>query len=242
MSASADRMFDLWVYLSANPLLWLTLTLGMYVTALRLAALADHHPLANPVLISIVGLVVVLRLTHTDYQVYFGGAQFVHFALGPATVALAVPLYRNRALVRASALPIVISLGVGAPVAILSALGIAAAVGAPPPIPAALAPKSVTAGIAMGIARQIGADPALTAVLVISTGIIGAMMVTPLMDALRIRDYAARGFAVGLASHGIGTVRAFQVHDVAGAFAGLAMTLNGLATALLAPLIMLIVR
>ena len=162
--------------------------------------------------------------------------------LGPATVALAVPLYRNRALVRASALPILAALAVGAPMAILSAVGIAAALGAPSSILAALAPKSVTAGIAMGVARQIGADPALTAVMVIATGIVGAVMVTPLMNALRIRDFAARGFAVGLASHGIGTVRAFQVNDLAGAFAGLAMALNGLVTAILAPVLIGLVR
>ena len=242
MTAHRGTFFELWVYLSANPLLWLTVTLGVYLVALRLAALSRFNPLVNPVLISILTLVLVLRLTGTEYRVYFDGAQFVHFALGPATVALAVPLYRNRALVRASALPILAALAVGAPMAILSAVGIAAALGAPSSILAALAPKSVTAGIAMGVARQIGADPALTAVMVIATGIVGAVMVTPLMNALRIRDFAARGFAVGLASHGIGTVRAFQVNDLAGAFAGLAMALNGLVTAILAPVLIGLVR
>jgi predicted murein hydrolase (TIGR00659 family) len=231
-------IFALWVYLAQSPLLWLTLTVGVFLAAQQLAKAARHHPIVNPVLISIVVVAVVLAVTHTDYRVYFAGAQFVHFLLGPATVALAVPLYRNRALVRAKLLPILASLAVGAPVAILSAVWLSTLFGAPHDLTMALAPKSVTAGIAMGVAAQIGADPTLTAVFVISTGIFGAIIVTPLMNALGIKDYAARGFAAGLTSHGIGTARAFQVDDVAGAFAGLAMALNGLATALLAPIIL----
>ncbi|MBW4021573.1 MAG: LrgB family protein [Proteobacteria bacterium] len=235
-------LFHLWVYLAASPLLWLTVTIGVYLLAQRLSALSGYNPLVNPVLISIVTIVLLLLGTHTDYRVYFAGAQFVHFTLGPATVALGVPLYRNRHLVRQAALPILAALLVGAPTAMLSAVWIASALGAPLPLKLALIPKSVTAGIAMGIARQIGGDPTLTAVFVISTGIIGAIAVTPLMNALGIRDYAARGFAAGLASHGIGTARAFQVSDVAGAFAGLAMALNGLMTAVVAPLILALIH
>jgi putative effector of murein hydrolase len=102
----------------------------------------------------------------------------------------------------------------------------------------ALAPKSATAAIAMGIAEKMGGDPALTAVLTILTGITGAIIVTPLMNALRLRNYAARGFAAGLTSHGIGTARAFQVDPLAGTFAGIALGLNGLLTALLVPLLL----
>jgi len=120
----------------------------------------------------------------------------------------------------------------------VSAVAIAAAFGAPRQVLVSLAPKSVTAGIAMAVSENLGGVPALTAVLVITTGIIGAIVVTPLMNALRIRDYAARGFAVGLASHGIGTARAFTVDEVAGTFAGIAMGLNGLATSLIVPLLM----
>tara|TARA_R110002020_G_scaffold46695_6_gene132807 strand:- start:2792 stop:3511 length:720 start_codon:yes stop_codon:yes gene_type:complete len=228
--------FDLWVYLSASPLLWLTLTIGVFLGAQRLARASRYHALVNPVLITIVAIVLVLQLTGTSYGVYFDGAQFIHFILGPATVALAVPLYRSRKLVRASLAPIVATLLVGAPFAIISATGIAALLGAERSIILALVPKSVTAGIAVGIAGQIGGEPALTAVMVIATGILGALIVTPLMNALGITDYAARGFAAGLTSHGIGTARAFQVNQTAGAFAGLAMAINGMLTALLAPL------
>lgn len=233
----ADSPFDLWAYLSTTPLLWLTVTLGVWVGADRLAAWSGRHPLVNPVLLSILVVAVVLALTATPYAVYFEGAQFVHFLLGPATVALAVPLYRARARVRRSLLPIVVALVAGSLTAILSAVGVGMALGLPHEALVALAPKSATAPVAMGIAEALGGDPALTAVLVILTGILGAIVVTPLMNRLGIRDYAARGFAVGLASHGIGTARAFSVDSVAGTFAGIAMAMNAVATALIAPLV-----
>jgi putative effector of murein hydrolase len=87
----------------------------------------------------------------------------------------------------------------------------------------------------MGVSQEIGGNPALTATLVITTGVIGAILVTPLMNALKLTDYRARGFAAGVASHGIGTARAFQVDPVAGTFAGIALGLNGLITALIVP-------
>jgi predicted murein hydrolase (TIGR00659 family) len=227
----------LWVYLAASPLLWLSLTLFAYALADRLSQAAARHPLVNPVLIAVAILSALLWLSETPYRVYFDGAQFVHFLLGPATVALAVPLHRNWAVVRRALLPILAALLAGAVTAVVSAVGVAWAFGAPLEVLAALAPKSVTAAIAMGISREIGGEPALTATLVIMTGVLGAIMVTPLMNAMGLTDYRARGFAVGVASHGIGTARAFQVDPVAGTFAGIAMGLNGLVTALLAPLL-----
>lgn len=228
----------LWVYLSTSPLLWLTVTLLAWLVADGLSWAAGRHALVNPVLIAIILIGALLRLTATDYARYFEGAQFVHFLLGPATVALGVPLYRNLALVRRNLLPMLAALGVGSVVAIASAVGIAAAFGVPRQVIVSLAPKSVTAGIAMAVSESLGGIPSLTAALVITTGIVGAILVTPLMNALGIRDYAARGFAVGLASHGIGTARAFTVNSVAGIFAGIAMGLNAVVTAILVPLVL----
>ena len=232
-----DNVFRLWVYLSATPLLWLTATLAAYVAADQISLRLDRHPLANPVLIAVAFLVVVLQVTGTDFRVYFEGAQFVHFMLGPATVALAVPLVAQARQVKRLLVPIVAALVAGSATAILTAVGIAWALGASRETLASLAPKSATTPIAMGIAEAIGGLPTLTAVLVILTGIIGAVSITPLMNALGLRDYAARGFAAGVASHGIGTARAFQVNELAGTFAGLGLALNGLVTALLAPLL-----
>ena len=222
------------VFLAASPLFWLTLTVGVFLLASHVAKASGNHPLVNPVLISVGVLVAILGLSGTEYAEYFAGAQFIHFILGPATVALAIPLWRNRARVRELAFPILAALLIGAPFAMLSAVIIARAFGMPEALQMALIPKSATAGIAVGIAEQIGANGSLVAVLVIVTGIIGAVIVTPLMNAMRIKDYAARGFAAGLSAHGIGTARAFQVDPLAGAFSGLAMALNGIVTAILA--------
>jgi predicted murein hydrolase (TIGR00659 family) len=233
------NLYRIWVYLSETPLLWLTATLLAYAVADAVSARLGRHPLANPVVIAAALLISVLALTGTPYAAYFDGAQFVHFLLGPATVALGLPLWRNRAAVRRHLLPMLAALTAGSLTAIASAVLIAWAFGAPGEILASVAAKSVTAPIAMALTESIGGIPALAAVLVVLTGILGSVMVTPLMNALGIRDYAARGFAVGVASHGIGTARAFQVSEEAGTFAGIAMGLNGALTALvffLAPL------
>jgi predicted murein hydrolase (TIGR00659 family) len=229
--------FDLWVYLSSTPLLWLTVTLLVWAGADRIAIASGRHPVVNPVLIAIIVLGAILVATGTSFATYFQGAQFVHFLLGPAIVAIAVPLYRNLDKVKENILPMAAALAAGSVTAAVSALGIAALFGVPDSVLASLAPKSVTAGVAMGIAEQFGGEPALTAVLVITTGLTGAIMVTPLMNALGLTDYAARGFAAGLAAHGIGTARAFVVDEVAGTFAGIAMALNAVVTALVVPVI-----
>ncbi|MGJ8533278.1 MAG: LrgB family protein [Alphaproteobacteria bacterium] len=232
-----NSLFEVWVYLSQTPLLWLTTTLVAYIAADSISKKLDRHPLANPVIIAAGVLILILKISDTTFQTYFEGAQFVHFLLGPATVALAVPLFRNLPKVTSRILPVLAALIGGSITAILSALAIGWALNLPSDILLSLAPKSVTTPIAMGISEQLGGIPTLTAVLVIATGITGAVMVTPLMNALKIQDYAARGFAVGIASHGIGTARAFQINPLAGTFAGIAMALNGALTALLVPLL-----
>jgi predicted murein hydrolase (TIGR00659 family) len=226
-------LYTIWVYLAETPLLWLTATLTAYALADRASRALGRNPLANPVVIAAGLLVALLLATGTPYADYFAGAQFVHFLLGPATVALAVPLWRSRAQVRRTLVPMVAALLAGSLTAVGSAVAIAWALGAPPAILASLAPKSTTSPIAMALAEPLGGIPSLTAVLVVLTGITGGITVTPLMNALGIRDYAARGFAAGVASHGIGTARAFQVSQEAGTFAGIALGLNGALTALL---------
>lgn len=226
---------EVWVYLAASPLLWLTATLVCYLIALRLYRLGREHPLLNPVALAVVLLITLLVITNTPYEQYFDGAQFVHFLLGPATVALAIPLYRQRARLKALALPILVALPVGVVTAALSAIGLGALLGADTATLISLAPKSVTAPVAMGISEKLGGIPTLTAVLVISTGIVGGVLGTGVLRLMRCRDDAVRGFAMGLSAHGIGTARAFQVNATMGAFAGLAMALSAFATALLLP-------
>ena len=192
--------------------------------------------------VAIALLIGLLELTGTGYRQYFEGAQFVHFMLGPAVVALAVPLYRNRKAIRQALLPIAAALAAGAVTAVVSALAIAQALGGSSETLASLAPKSATAPIAMGIAERIGGLPSLTAGLVILTGILGAVFATPLLGAFGLRDPRATGFALGLTSHGIGTARAFQLDEVAGTFAAIALALTGLAMALLAPPLTMLFR
>ena len=225
----------LWSYLAAAPLTWLTVTFVAYLGAATVSKALRQTPLANPVLLSVVAVALVLTLTGTDYATYFEGAQFIHFLLGPATVALAVPLMDTRDTMKRVAVPIALALVAGSSVAAVSAILLAQAFGLPDAVILSLSPKSTTAPVALGISEAVGGIPTLTAVLVILTGIIGAIVVTPMMTLLRIRDWRARGFAAGVAAHGIGTARAFQVNETAGAFAGIGMALNALLTSLIVP-------
>ena len=234
-----DRAFgDIWVYLSASPLLHLTLTVLAYLLGNWIFQRSGRKALLHPVLLSIIVLVVILRVTETDYQTYFAGAQFVHFLLGPATVALAIPLYRNLHLVRRFWLPVLVTILTGAIFSATSAVVIAQLLGASKKILISLASKSVTAPVAMGITEKVGGLPSLSAALVVLTGVLGAVIGTAVLAIVRVRDDRARGMALGVSSHGIGTARAFQVSDVAGAFSALAMGLMALVSAFALPFLL----
>lgn len=228
----------LWVYLVPSPLLWLTLTIGAYALADRIAAALRRHPLVNPLAMAITMVAAVVVATGTPYHDYFAGAQFVHVLLGPATVALAVPLWRSRQTVARALVPLMAALVVGCIVSITSAVAIAWAFGAPRMVIASIAPKSVTTAISMGVAEAVGGNAALAATIVIITGIFGAIVGWPMLERIGVRDPAARGFAIGLSAHGMGTARCFQSDPVAGSFAGIAMGLNGLLTAILVPVVL----
>lgn len=228
----------IWSYLTQGPLLWLTATLAAYLLGDSLFRLTGRQSWANPVAIAVILLALVLWGTDTSYQTYFEGAQFVHFMLGPATVALGMPLYDNLSRVRRAALPLFAALLAGSLTAIVSVLLIGKAFGLSATMLASLAPKSTTAPVAIGISESLGGEPTITAVLVLLTGMFGAIIVTPLLNALRVHDWRARGFAVGVAAHGIGTARAFQVNETAGAFASIGMGLNAVLTAIIAPLVL----
>lgn len=230
--------FRAWVFLASSPLFWLALTLGAYIIGDALSARSGRHPLVNPVFIAILAVGAVLIASGTDYRTYFEGAQFIHVLLGPATVALAVPIVRHRDEIRRNLVPLLVALAAGAVTGVVTAILFATLFGASALLTASIAPKSVTAAIAMGVSQETGGQPALTAVLVIATGVLGAVMVTPLMNMMRVTDFRARGLAVGVAAHGIGTARAFSVNAMAGTFASLGMALNGLATALLVPFVL----
>ena len=235
------RFVELWVYLSATPLFGLTATLVVYLLANAAYTRLDSAPWANPVLWSVVTLAGGLLATGVDYPTYFAGAQFIHFLLGPAVVALAWPLWQRRAELRARFGRLVLAALLGGVAAAGSAVVLGWAVGLPDDVVLSLAPKSVTAPVVMGISEKIGGIPALSAVFAVLTGMIGALSGKYLFDALRIANdatgYAARGFSLGTAAHGIGAARALHVDADAGAYAGLALGMQVVLAALLMPLV-----
>jgi predicted murein hydrolase (TIGR00659 family) len=226
-----------WSALAEQPVLEIGATVFAFVAATHLHRRSGGHPLLNPTLVAILIVAVGLKLAGISYDTYLRGAGFIHFLLGPAVVLLAVPLFRQTALIRASGRLLAAALAVGLPAGVVSAVGIAWLLGARTETLLSLAPKSVTTGIAIGISEKIGGIPALTAVLVIMTGIVGAVFGPMVTKVVGVQDPRAIGLAMGIASHGIGTARALQISEVAGAFSGLGMGLNGVLTAVLVPLI-----
>ena len=231
---------QLWVYLSATPLFGLTATVVVYVIAQAAYLHLRQAPWANPVLWSVVVLAGGLLATGVPYPSFFAGAQFIHFLLGPAVVALAWPLWLRRTELRQRWGRLLVAALAGGSVAAGSSLALGRLFGLPQEVVLSLAPKSVTAPVAMGIAAQIGGIPALAAVFAVLTGLVGALFGKYLFAILRIptdtQGWAARGFALGTASHGIGAARAMQVDPDAGAYAGLALGLQVLLASLLLPL------
>lgn len=221
----------LWVYLSGSPLLALTATLCCYLAATAVFDRCHQPALLNPVLMSVLILALGLLASGVPYSDYFAGAQFIHFLLGPATVALALPLYRELPTLKRHVVPIAMALILGMIATIGSTYLLARITGLDTIMQLSITPKSVTAPVAMGIAERIGGVPSLTAVFAIITGVLGAMMATPLLTRLKIQDDAAKGLAIGLVSHGIGTARAFRISERAGAYAGLAMALTATVSA-----------
>jgi predicted murein hydrolase (TIGR00659 family) len=226
---------QIWVYLSTSPLMGLTITLVAYSVAHRFYLACNKNPLANPVLTSVAILIAFLMVGDISYDDYFEGGQFVHFLLGPATVALAVPLYYQLDRLKKIWLPVTVAIGSGAFIGALSSILIAWSLGASDQTQLSLAPKSVTSPVAMGISEKIGGIPSLTVVLVLLTGIIGAVMAARLFALLRISDDSVKGIAMGVTAHGIGTAHAFTLSAQMGAFSGLAMGLSALATAIIVP-------
>ena len=228
---------EIWVYLSGSPLLALILTLTAYQIGYALYMRSQRNPLVNPVAIAVLLVAVCLEVLDMPYAKYFEGAQFVHFLLGTATVSLAIPIYRGLSGLRGRVFPLLLALVAGGITSILSAVGIAHWLGADHAIVGAMVSKSVTAPIAMGIAERLGYSPTLTAVFAVITGILGAILARFVLDGLGMKVWWQRGFAIGVAAHGLGTSRAFSVHPEAGTYASLAMGLHGILGAVAIPLL-----
>jgi putative effector of murein hydrolase len=237
MTQTKLPLAEIWVYLSGSPLFALVLTLSAYQIAMLIYERCGRNPLANPVGITLIFVSITIHVAEMPYATYFEGARFVHFLLGTATVALAVPIFNGYMAFKQHWLALLVALICGALTSIVSAMAIAKVLGADDTIVASLMLKSVTAPIAMGIAERIGASPTLTAVFAIITGILGASVASFVLNAVGSKLWWQRGFALGTAAHGIGVSRAFSVNLEAGTFASLAMGLHGVLGALFIPLL-----
>lgn len=224
-----------------SPLFAVAATVAVYACASWLYRRTGWF-LLNPVLVSIACLIALLKLLGLDFRTYDQGGRIISFFLGPGVVALGVVLHQQWPKVRAMAGPITVSILAASLVGMLSAAGAAMLLGASDQAVASVLPKSVTTPIAMGIAAKLGGLEPLTAALVVSAGVLGAVLGPPFLRLLGVRSPLAFGLAMGAASHGIGTARALEEGREQGAAGSLAICLNGLATALLAPPVLWLLR
>jgi predicted murein hydrolase (TIGR00659 family) len=219
-----------------SPPAFAALTCLVYAAAFGLYKKSGFYFL-HPVLVSIAALILILRAAGVPYEDYSRGGVFISWLLSPAVVALGVSLYREFGKIRKEAGPIILTTVFGSLTGIISAAVPALLLGSPPEVVISLAPKSVTTPIAMEIAGKLGGVPSLAAVIVIFTGVLGAVIGPVVLKLLHISEGAAFGFALGFSAHGVGTARAFEQGDAEGAFSSLGLCLNGLATSVLTPLV-----
>lgn len=224
----------LWASLGPMPLLWLSVTIVAYLVGKAIQTLCKGAAWANPVLIAILLVAGLLRVTDMPYTTYFNGAQFIHFLLGPATVALGVPLANHIGHVRRSLPGLSLALLTGAVTSMVTGLMLVRWLGGREILALSMAPKAVTTPIAMAVAHQIGGLPALTAALAILGGIITAIVGEPMLRAMGIHDWRAHGLAAGVAGSGVAAAQVARRDPVAAAFSALGIGLNGLLTALIA--------
>jgi putative effector of murein hydrolase len=219
-----------------NPLFLLTFTIGVYLFGVALERRTGSS-LANPTLITITAAGLLMRVTGVDYLQYSRGLYLLSFLLGPATVALAIPLARSLSHLRKSLGPTLIALVAGSLTGAISAYGLVRLMGGDRVLALTMMPKSLTTPIALEVSGSIGGLPSLTAVFAIMAGILTAIALPVMQRVLRVDDKAAAGLAAGTAGSGIATARAIAISPLAAAFAGVALGMNGLITALLVPLL-----
>ena len=236
-----QKLYSIWVYLQAEPLFWLTLTIGSYIISDSIYRKFNLFPLLNPVAISVLLVSIILISFDIKYERYFEGAKFIHFLLGPVTVALAIPIYRKWDLIVSNSKAIFVSLILGSFFAIFITYVLSLHFELQEELIFSLLPRSVTAPIAMGISEIIGGIPSLTAIITLITGVIGASLGVFVFDIMKLKKMEARGFSLGLASHGIGTARAMSRDKNAGVFAAVGMGLSGLITSIIVPLFLKII-
>lgn len=227
-------------WLTGSPLFGVALTLLAYAAG-RWAHRRTGSPVLQPVVVAIALISAVLLVFDVDYDRYLAGGSQIGFWLGPATVALALPLYREWHLVRRSAVPLLTGILTGAVVSVFAAIWATQLAGGDRELQLTMAPKAATTPVSIVVSEQIGGIPALTAVLTILAGILGATLGPWLLDRIGVTDLRARGIALGTVSHGIGTARALHESSTEGAFSALSMALSALVTSAVVPIAVLLV-
>lgn len=210
------------------------LTVLVYLLAKRIY-FGTGKMIFSPLILCPVLIILGLLVFHIPYESYARGGNFLSYMLQPATVALAVPMYKYRKMIQTYLAEIVVSVTGGAMVAMATSVWIANAVGVDEAFVTSIAPRSVTTPIAMSISEVIGGDPSITAVFVICTGIMGALLTTLFLKWLPIRHPVTKGMLFGISAHGTGTSKAYESGQVEGTVASLAMIFMGLVTTVLAP-------
>ena len=228
--------------LAREPLFWLAVTLLVYRFALRVGQATRQHPLFNPVLVSVVCLLLLLSATGTSYGTFMQGAQYVNVLLGPATVALAVPLYRSLSAIRSRLGAVIPAVAVGAATSSVTAAMIAHWLGAAPLVEVSLLTHSVTTPIAIGVSTRVGGDASLAATFTVLTAMVTVLCSRRAAQLAGVRDLRTQGLAAGTTGHGLAVATMIAIDGTAGAFAGFALGLSGIVTSALAPVVVHMLR
>jgi putative effector of murein hydrolase len=223
---------------TGSSLLAILATLLVYRLCLYLFEKTNHHALLHPLLTGPAIIAAAIALSAIDFAAYQQWVAALFWMLGPATVALAIPLYNQAAHIARHVVVILITTLLGGGVAVAIALSAAQLLGADSAVLHSLASKSITTPIALSLSEVLGGIPQLAAGAVIITGVTGALLGPPMLRYAGITDNRVIGFTLGLTAHGIGTARAFDIDPEAGAYASLGMGLTGILTAFMLPLIL----
>ncbi|MCM3587367.1 LrgB family protein [Mesobacillus maritimus] len=217
-------------------LISILLTIVVYIGAMKLARLV-RSPFTNPVLTTTIVLITILHFSGVSYQEYSPAKDWISSLLGPATVALGVPLYKNRDIIKEKMVPAAIGILIGTLSTIVSAVWLSKALQLPEDIQAASAVKAVTTPVAIDTVKIIGGDPTLAAAFVIASGIFGAIFAPILLSVANISDPFSRGLSVGTVSHGIGTSQIMVEGPIQGAVSSVAMGTAAIITPIILPVI-----
>ncbi len=229
-------------YINSTPLVWLIITIGAFKIGIIVYEKFNKNTFLQPIIVAYLIIVTLVLMTNTSYEKYFDSVQIIHFFLGTATVALALPLYKNLKYIKELILPIILTLIVAGTFSMIFTIFLLWIFGAKITTILSMTTKSVTAPIAIITSEQIGAIPSLAVGFIIITGILGALFGNMIFKFLKIKHDSSKGFALGLVSHAIGTARAIEINEKAGAFSALAMGLVGVLTAIVLPIVIYYIK